>query len=196
MSFRVHCRYLCGFDCYPSVIKINLFRLIIATDFIKRYYYYYYLLRGRGEEPFLIKNWDIGPCVTLWTPEYVSSCVGKTPVKCHVSLFKKLDFIKKNFQYKTLAFDELIQRIYNSYNDSYFLDPEEVYYLRSLGNDPRGKDVANFLSQCKELAKDFNVPPFFNKDDFFSSVFRASSQGLQLWTHYDVMDNILIQVNL
>nr|KAG5713548.1 hypothetical protein BaRGS_024596 [Batillaria attramentaria] len=70
---------------------------------------------------------------------------------------------------------------------------DEVYYLRALGDDPR-KDIANIHQQFPDLAKDLNIPDFFEPSKFFSSVFRIASKGLQLWTHYDIMDNMLIQV--
>ncbi|XP_032880881.1 tRNA wybutosine-synthesizing protein 5 [Amblyraja radiata] len=70
---------------------------------------------------------------------------------------------------------------------------DEKYYLRSLGVDPR-KDAADITKQFPTLADDINIPAFFDKEQIFSSVFRISSAGLQLWTHYDVMDNLLIQV--
>ncbi|XP_072275243.1 tRNA wybutosine-synthesizing protein 5 [Pyxicephalus adspersus] len=55
-------------------------------------------------------------------------------------------------------------------------------------------DIADISKQFPELAADIKIPEFFEKHQFFSSVFRISSPGLQLWTHYDVMDNLLIQV--
>ncbi|XP_006059385.1 tRNA wybutosine-synthesizing protein 5 isoform X2 [Bubalus kerabau] len=70
---------------------------------------------------------------------------------------------------------------------------DEKYYLRSLGEDPR-KDVADIRKQFPLLEGDIKFPKFFKEEQFFSSVFRISSPGLQLWTHYDVMDNFLIQV--
>lgn len=154
------------------------------------------LSKIQERSPLIIKKWDIGPCVDKWNWDYVSKQVGSEPVKVHVSKSQKMDFINKNFLYKTLPFDELIKRIFRTHQENYFVHPEEIYYLRSLGNDPRGKDVANFLRQYPKLAEDLKVPPFFKEKDFFSSVFRASSGGLQLWTHYDIMDNILIQVTI
>ncbi|XP_026127607.1 tRNA wybutosine-synthesizing protein 5-like isoform X2 [Carassius auratus] len=70
---------------------------------------------------------------------------------------------------------------------------DESYYLRSLGEDVR-KEPADLRKQFPELAEDFDIPQFFEPEQFFSSVFRISSPGLQLWTHYDVMDNLLAQV--
>lgn len=51
----------------------------------------------------------------------------------------------------------------------------------SLSQEP-----ADLSKQFPDLAEDFHIPQFFAPDQFFSSVFRISSCGLQLWTHYDV----------
>lgn len=98
-----------------------------------------------------------------------------------------MDFLKKNFLYRTLPFDELIQRASQEQSDltDFFISKNEKYYLRSLGEDER-KDVADIKKQFPQLAQDINFPPFFEDEKFFSSVFRISSSGLRLWTHYDV----------
>ncbi|KAM4835914.1 tRNA wybutosine-synthesizing protein 5 isoform 2-T2 [Thomomys bottae] len=104
-----------------------------------------------------------------------------------------MDFISKNFVYRTLPFDKLVQRAAEEKHDEFFISEDEKYYLRSLGEDPR-KDVADIRKQFPSLEGDIKFPKFFREEQFFSSVFRISSPGLQLWTHYDVMDNFLIQV--
>lgn len=48
------------------------------------------------------------------------------------------------------------------------------------------EEPADLRKQFPELAEDFCIPQFFEPEQFFSSVFRISSPGLQLWTHYDV----------
>lgn len=48
------------------------------------------------------------------------------------------------------------------------------------------QEPADLSKQFPELAEDIHIPQFFQPDQFFSSVFRISSCGLQLWTHYDV----------
>ena len=45
------------------------------------------------------------------------------------------------------------------------------------------------------IANDIKYPPLYSSDQFFSSVLRIGSANTQLWTHYDIMDNILIQVH-
>ncbi len=67
----------------------------------------------------------------------------------------------------------------------FFLSKNEKYYLRSLGDDER-KDVADIKKQFPQMADDINFPSLFDQEKFFSSVFRISSSGLRLWTHYDV----------
>ena len=62
-----------------------------------------------------------------------------------------------------------------------------------MGEDVR-KDPSNFQKQFPKLKDDLRIPPVFSVKQKFSSVFRMSSPGVQLWTHYDVMDNILIEV--
>ncbi|KAG8558888.1 hypothetical protein GDO81_017176 [Engystomops pustulosus] len=104
-----------------------------------------------------------------------------------------MDFLKKNFIYRSLPFDVFVHRASAIKHKEFFISEDEKYYLRSLGEDPR-KDIADISKQFPELAEDIQIPEFFEKEKFFSSVFRISSPGLQLWTHYDVMDNLLIQV--
>jgi len=58
----------------------------------------------------------------------------------------------------------------------------------------RGKDVSDIAVHFPALAADLKVPKVFPKEAFFSSVFRITSPNLQLWTHYDTCDNILIQI--
>lgn len=48
------------------------------------------------------------------------------------------------------------------------------------------QEPAELSKQFPGLAEDFHTPDFFEPEQFFSSVFRISSCGLQLWTHYDV----------
>ena len=144
--------------------------------------------------PLVLKGIDIGPCKEKWNLEYLSEIFGETLVKVHVSPVAKMDFIKKNFQYKTLNFNEFLHRASSDKQEKYFLSPEEKYYLRSLGDDPR-KDIADIHKQFPKLAEDFKIPNIFDEKSFFSSVFRISSSGVQLWTHYDIMDNILVHIS-
>ncbi|AWP12714.1 putative tRNA wybutosine-synthesizing protein 5 [Scophthalmus maximus] len=117
--------------------------------------------------PAVLRGVCLGPCLEKWTTEYLRQRGGDKEVKIHVSTVPQMDFLHKNFVYKTLPFNEFMKRVSETKHSDFFLCEDESYYLRSLGEDVR---------------------------KFFSSVFRISSCGLQLWTHYDVMDNLLAQV--
>lgn len=144
-------------------------------------------------KPLVLEGLDLGPCTSRWTVDYLSRAVGTKEVKIHVSAVAQMDFISKNFVYRSLPFNKLVQRAAEETHKEFFISEDEKYYLRSLGEDPR-KDVADIRQQFPSLGGDIKFPAFFKEEQFFSSVFRISSPGLQLWTHYDVMDNFLIQV--
>ncbi|XP_072252624.1 tRNA wybutosine-synthesizing protein 5 isoform X1 [Leuresthes tenuis] len=143
--------------------------------------------------PALLRGVNLGPCLERWTVEYLGQKGGDRKVKIHVSTVPQMDFLNKNFVYKTLPFNEFMKRASETKHSDFFLCEDESYYLRSLGEDVR-KEPADLSKQFPDLADDFHIPQFFDPDQFFSSVFRISSRGLQLWTHYDVMDNMLAQV--
>lgn len=145
-------------------------------------------------KPAILRGLDIGSASEKWTADYLAQCGGERSVKVHVCSTGKMDFIHKNFTYKTLPFCQFVKRASEDVHDEYFLSPEEKYYLRSLGDDPR-KDISDITVQFPTLAEDINIPKLYPEDRFFSSVFRISSANGQLWTHYDIMDNLLIQVN-
>ncbi|XP_074550213.1 tRNA wybutosine-synthesizing protein 5 [Halichoeres trimaculatus] len=144
--------------------------------------------------PVVLRGINLGPCLEKWTANYLCEKGGNKEVKIHVSTVPKMDFLHKNFAYKTLPFREFVKRASEKIHSEFFLCEDESYYLRSLGEDVR-KEPADLSKQFPDLAADFHLPEFFAPDQFFSSVFRISSCGLQLWTHYDVMDNLLAQVS-
>ena len=53
------------------------------------------------------------------------------------------------------------------------------------------QDVADFRAQYPSLADDIILPTYCQEDQFFSSVLRIGSPGVQLWTHYDVRSMIV-----
>lgn len=145
-------------------------------------------------KPALLRGLHIGSACGKWTPEYLAQHGGEKTVKVHVCPTGKMDFIHKNFAYKTLPFNQFVMRTSETVHKEYFICPEEKYYLRSLGDDPR-KDISDIAVQFPNLAQDIKIPKLYPEDRFFSSVFRISSAQGQLWTHYDIMDNLLIQVS-
>ncbi|KAL9848737.1 tRNA wybutosine-synthesizing protein 5 isoform 3-T3 [Geothlypis trichas] len=149
--------------------------------------------RRHRRKPVVLTGLELGTCTTKWTIDYLSQAEGSKEVKIHVSAVPQMDFLSKNFVYRTLPFDAFVRRAAEVKHKEYFLTEDEKYYLRSVGEDVR-KDIADIRKQFPILAEDVHIPEYFEKEQFFSSVFRISSAGLQLWTHYDVMDNFLIQV--
>ncbi|KAL2081139.1 hypothetical protein ACEWY4_022992 [Coilia grayii] len=143
--------------------------------------------------PAVLKGVPLGPCLEKWTVDYLFKNGRDKEVKIHVSSVPQMDFLHKNFLYRTLQFGQFVQRASEAKHSEFFISENESYYLRSLGEDAR-KEPADLRKQFPDLAEDFHIPPFFEPEKFFSSVFRISSCGLQLWTHYDVMDNLLAQV--
>uniref|UniRef100_A0A8C6TEY2 tRNA-yW synthesizing protein 5 n=1 Tax=Neogobius melanostomus TaxID=47308 RepID=A0A8C6TEY2_9GOBI len=136
--------------------------------------------------PAVLRGVCLGPCLEKWTAHYLREKGGDMEVKVHVSTVPKMDFLHKNFVYKTLPYNEFVKRASEKKHSDFFLCEDESYYLRSLGEDVR-KEPADIRKQFPVLAEDFKIPEFFDPDQFFSSVFRISSCGLQLWTHYDVI---------
>ena len=101
-----------------------------------------------------------------------------------------MDFKSKNFSYETCAMRDLIDKA------AFSTKTGNMYYLRHVG---QGKDVragkpALLHEDFPDLSPDFRLPPLFDPDRLFSSVLRVSSAGLRVWTHYDVLDNVYVQV--
>ena len=150
--------------------------------------------------PIVLRGVPIGNCIELWkSPEYLLSKTPNKEVKIHVSTNpKQMDFRTKNFKYCVCGLHDLILKASESCiktnENQYYLDPNEKYYLRSTSDDPRGKDTVLFSKDFPELSCDFNLPNFFDEESLFSSVLRVSSSGIRVWTHYDVMDNMYVQI--
>ena len=142
--------------------------------------------------PQLIQGFDIGPCRELWTPEYLHSVCSNSTVSAMVAVDPMLAFAPKNFEYKSIPLNELCLLCGHSETMD-FDGQKKYYYLRSLGDNPF-KDVADLYTQLPQLSKDILVPKVFNGSEYFSSVLRVASAEIQLFTHYDIMDNILVQV--
>lgn len=145
--------------------------------------------------PAILRQCQVGTCLQHWkNPDYLKEKLKQKVAKIHVvdkDQCDKMDFISKNFKYDTVEMPDLIDKVFNA-NDQ----DDKAYYLRWIGNDPRGQSKANFHQDFENLASDFqfSTQDFYSKDKFFSSVLRISSAGIRVWTHYDIMDNIYVQV--
>ncbi|XP_061858564.1 tRNA wybutosine-synthesizing protein 5 isoform X2 [Colius striatus] len=154
----------------PLVVSVARLAGVTREQFLRDIY--------PQRKPVVLKGMELGTCTTKWTVDYLSKAEGSKEVKIHVSMVPQMDFLSKNFVYRTLPFDAFVQRAAEVKHKEYFLS----------------EDIADIRKQFPILAEDVQIPEYFEKEQFFSSVFRISSAGLQLWTHYDVMDNFLIQV--
>ena len=120
------------------------------------------------------------------------------PVSVHVcpAPSGRMDFVNKNYTYRTMPFNLFIAHVTRTatVRDEYIISPNERYYLRSLGSDPR-REVADLSKSFPELGRAFRVPELLEGRGLFSSVLRVSSAGLSLWTHYDIVPNLLCHLH-
>ena len=147
--------------------------------------------------PFIIKGNELGTSIEKWKhPEYLKKCCGDKLVSVHKSDTRYFDFVKKNYSFIVQPFSELIENTMEQKEEV----SETKYYLRSLGDNAR-RDPSDIWKSFPELLEnDFEIPQWFpykfpNDERYFSSVFRIGSKDMQLWTHYDMMDNILCHIS-
>ncbi|RKP22154.1 hypothetical protein ROZALSC1DRAFT_26450 [Rozella allomycis CSF55] len=110
-------------------------------------------------------------------------------VSIHTCESEYLQFTPRNYTFETILAHKFLDNISQH---------KTFCYLRSIGENPR-KQASDIFSSIPNLYNDLNIEevfPFTNPQNprYFSSVFRVSSAGLRLWTHYDIMDNILIHL--
>ncbi|XP_048580332.1 tRNA wybutosine-synthesizing protein 5 isoform X2 [Nematostella vectensis] len=129
-------------------VPVKIFHGLSREEFLSDVY--------SKREPAVLRGLDIGAAVTKWTPKYLAEVGGEKLVKVHVCSEKGMDFINKNFVYKTLPFNQFVMRASHSTQTDPFLAPEERYYLRSLGDDPR-KDISDIEEHFPNLARDLQI---------------------------------------
>lgn len=141
--------------------------------------------------PALIKNVNFGNCTTNWTLDYLEDKLENESIVIHESNHPNLDFLNKNFKYSTCLFSELSQKLKDKDLDSYL-------YLRSTNKNIRAKKPARLEDDFPVLNQDLTPPSFipFGPSNrlYHSSVLRIASSSLQIWTHFDLYDNVLCQV--
>lgn len=84
---------------------------------------------------------DLGDALCCWSAEYLALAKESqtTIVSAHVCTDPqgKLNFVAKNFSFQSMSFTELIERCSQSKIHNPYLAPNEYYYLRSIGMNPR-----------------------------------------------------------
>ena len=174
-------------------------------------------------EPAVIRGMPLGECSHgKWTAEYLKRTECASPlVSVHVCAAPTVDLAghrppntPRNFVFKSMPFEEAVERCHaasptdDANDDSSaaahapLLSDGERYYLRSVGLDPR-REAADFPKLFPQLATECSLLPHTSGDEdeplldrasYHSSVLRLASHDTQLWTHFDVMDNLLAQL--
>jgi len=146
-----------------------------------------------ARRPVVLRGINLGPCVTLWKDaEYLIEKEGTNLVSVHIPDEKEsrqLDFVRRNFTYQTVPFKDLVEAC--------FIEAKQTpMYFRSIA---RQRGLADLWANFPGIGPDFVVPKIFQTTTMASSKYsqsclRMNGKGVQLWTHYDIMDNILCQI--
>lgn len=75
-----------------------------------------------NRKPSVLRGFELGAAPQLWTASYLREACGEVPVKIHVSPTSKMDFISKNFAYKTLLFGQFVTRAARSQQEEFFFE--------------------------------------------------------------------------
>ncbi|KKK23217.1 hypothetical protein P175DRAFT_0472781 [Aspergillus ochraceoroseus IBT 24754] len=139
-----------------------------------------------GGKPVIIEGSDIGPCTELWTKEYLVNAVGADrKVVVHEAESEIMSFQTKNFSYTTKSFGTFMDEVHAGGRQ----------YLRSISVEQPTKLPTQLAVDFPSLTNDFRLP-----DALSSVVANAHSSPLRisgpvtLWLHYDVMANVLCQI--
>lgn len=144
----------------------------------------------RVREPCLFAGRGVD--VPRWTKADVLAAVPPdASASIHVCTGPLLDFANKNYEFQVVPFAQMMNRIE---------DPAEHLYFRSLGANAR-KDPSSVADSFPALAAQFLIPEFARDvtgtaqgAPIHSSCLRISSADVQMWTHYDINDNLLCGV--
>ena len=132
-------------------------------------------------EPVIITGLDLGPAVGTWSAESLAEKLKNRTFSIHKGTNPVLDFRTKNFDYE------------NQYPAAKFIQEcaqGDVRYLRTVGKNFR-KDTPDFWKDYPEISDDLREVKIPRKH---SSILRISPENLEIWLHYDTLDNILTQV--
>jgi tRNA wybutosine-synthesizing protein 4 len=151
-------------------------------------------------EPVVFRNVPLGPCVHQWaSPAYLKSAEGNATVSVHVAEKSQLlDFVRKNFAFRHVTLAELVQHIEDA-TELYRTTkqtPAETWYYRSIAAHMKN-ERSNLWTDFATLGKDFVLPPGakeYIEPRLHQSCLRMNAPPLQLWTHFDTLDNVLCQI--
>ena len=119
---------------------------------------------------------------------------GAKAVAVHQGTAPALQFTPtKNFTYTTMPLRQLFAQVVAAAAGQ----GGPWLYLRAVGSRPR-KDSADLWRDFPQLSTALSwrvFQPWVPPAAYFSSVLRIMAPGMALWTHYDVRDNILLQLH-
>lgn len=140
-----------------------------------------------GNVPTVLKGCAFGPCLEKWNLDYLSEKLNDETVVIHESSNSELDFLCKNFKYSSCRFKEFVNKLQDHSSNVYF---------RSANRNPRAKTPARIEDDLPNLRNDLTPPdyiPFGDSELYYSSALRIASSSIQIWTHFDLYDNVLCQ---
>ncbi|KAF2645392.1 LCM-domain-containing protein [Massarina eburnea CBS 473.64] len=139
-----------------------------------------------ASKPAVIEGQSVGACRELWTLDYLKQKMGaEREVVIHECSSDRMTFKDKNFQYIKQPFVTFIDGITGGAKT----------YLRAISSTQANKLPTKLEDDFSEIADDFHLPDTFAfvKDNLHSSPLRISGP-VALWLHYDVLANILCQI--
>ncbi|KAG5492714.1 hypothetical protein JKF63_01294 [Porcisia hertigi] len=154
----------------------------------------------RATQPVVFRNVPFGPCLSTWgSAAYLKKAEGNSSVSVHVTeRSQRLDFVRKNFSFRHVTLAQLVQhfedatKLFRETHDT----PRETWYYRSVASHMKN-ERSNLWTDFPVLGKDFVLPPGvkeYVEPRMHQSCLRMSAPPLELWTHYDALDNVLCQI--
>lgn len=146
---------------------------------------------GDEPHPIVFEGVDVGLPRGGWTGDTLARLCGDKRVSVHVSEEAALSWCGgKNFVFEYMGMHELIARVWA---EPHAGERGPYLYLRSVGEKMRTQP-ADLRASFPNLATELKLPSPYGDGAFFSSALRVSSAGMQLWTHNDMMDNLLVHL--
>lgn len=141
-------------------------------------------------QPAIINHIDFGFCSKIWTLDYLSEKLANTRITIHESDSSDLNFIEKNFKYQTCNFSDFASTLKSNYKKPI----TKFVYFRSVAQTNAFKKPADIETDFPDIAQDFKIPEYIPKQKIFSTILRIASNNVQVWTHFDLYDNLLHQI--
>ncbi|XP_077927282.1 tRNA wybutosine-synthesizing protein 5 isoform X3 [Halichoerus grypus] len=160
-------------------------------------------------KPLVLEGIDLGACTSKWTVDYLSQVGGRREVKIHVAAVAQMDFISKNFVYRTLPFDKLVQRAAEEKHEEFFIsEVMDNFLIQVTGKkrvvlfSPRDAQYL-YLSGTKSEVLDIDNPdlakyPLFSKARRYECSLKAGDVLFipALWFHNVISEEFGVGVNI